>query len=86
MRQHPELLKAPALAEILPRAENDAFRRQPRKEAKNILTSRCVWTWRLQADGTRIVECRITVHGFKDVAKHQLDRYNGTPSRWGQVQ
>ena len=28
--------------------------------------------------------CRLTVHGFKDTAASQLERFSGTPTRWGQ--
>ena len=30
------------------------------------------------------MKCRLTVHGFKDTAASDLDRFSGTSTRWGQ--
>ena len=43
-----------------------------------------VFTWKLQDDGTRIMKCRLTVHGFKDLERGHLDKFSGTASSWGQ--
>ena len=41
-------------------------------------------TWKRQADGARLMKCRICVRGFQDMHKDDLDRYSGTSTRWGQ--
>ena len=84
MRQHPEMVKAAILAELRRWVDNGSFKRQPRREAKNLLTSRYVMTWKRQSDGSRIMKCRICVRGFQDMHKDDLDRYSGTSTRWGQ--
>ena len=64
MRKHPEQVKAAILAELKRWVENDSFKRQPRSQAKNLLTSRYVMTWKRQTEGNRIMKCRICVRGF----------------------
>ena len=84
MRKHPEQVKAAILAELKRWVENDSFKRQPRSQAKNLLTSRYVMTWKRQTEGNIIMKCRICVRGFQDMHKDNLDRYSGTSTRWGQ--
>ena len=85
IRKHPDLAKAAILAEHLRwTTKNQALRRQPRRQAANLLTSRDVFTWKRNDDGTRYLKCRLTVHGFKDSAASNLDRFSGTSTRWGQ--
>ena len=44
MRENPEMVKAAILAELRRWVDNSSFRRQPRREAQNLLTSRYVMT------------------------------------------
>ena len=83
LKKYPELVRLAVIAEIKRWLDNDALRRQLRSKAVNILTSRYVFTWKRMSDGSRILKCRITVHGFKDMEKNTVDRYSGTSSRWG---
>ena len=47
IKQHYDLAKAAILAELIRwTSKNQALRRQPRKEAFNLLTSRYVFTWK----------------------------------------
>ena len=64
--------------------KNQVLRRQRRRDAVNLLTSRYVFTWKRGDDGVRYMKCRLTVHGVKDTAAGSLDRYSGTSTRWGQ--
>ena len=85
VKRHPDLAKAAILAELLRwTTKNEAIRRQPRSKAVNLLTSRYVFTWKRNSDGSRYLKCRLTVHGFEDSAASDLDRYSGTSTRWGQ--
>ena len=85
VKEHTDLAKAAVLAELLRwTTKNQALRRQPRRDAVNLLTSRYVFTWKRGADGIRYMKCRLTVHGFKDNAAGSLGRYSGTSTRWGQ--
>ena len=84
IRNNPEMVKSAVLAEIKRWIDNKSFTRQRSRDASNILTSRYVLTWKRQDDGTRIMKCRICVHGFKDIHRNQLDRFSGTSTRWGQ--
>ena len=82
VRKHPDLAKVAILAELLRwTTKNQALRRQPRRQAANLLTSRYVFTWKRNDDGTRYLKCRLTVHGFKDSAASDLERYSGTSMR-----
>ena len=83
IKQPYDLAKAAILAELLRwTTKNQALRRQPRRAATNLLTSRSVFTWKRNSDGTRYLKCRLTVHGFKDAAASNLDRFSGTSTRW----
>merc|ERR1712197_337843 len=85
VRKHPDLAKAAILAELVRwTSKNQALRRQPRRQAVNLLTSRYVFTWKRHSDGSRYLKCRLTVHGFKDMTASHLDRFSGTSTRWGQ--
>ena len=85
IKQHYDLAKAAILAELIRwTSKNQALRRQPRKEAVNLLTSRYVFTWKRSNDGSRYMKCRLAVHGFKDTAASSLERFSGTSTRWGQ--
>ena len=85
IRQHYDLAKAAILAELIRwTSKNQALRRQKRNDAVNLLTSRYVFTWKRNSDGSRYMKCRLTVHGFKDTAASNLDRFSGTSTRWGQ--
>ena len=53
LRKHPKLVASAVLAELLRWIENCSFRRRPRREANNILSSRYVLTWKRQSDGSR---------------------------------
>ena len=84
-RQHYDLAKAAILAELLRwTSKNQALRRQKRKDAVNLLTSRYVFTWKRASDGSRRMQCRLTAHGFKDTAASDLEGFSGTSTRWGQ--
>ena len=80
----PAVVVAAVLAELERWVQNAAVRRQKRHLARNLVTSRYVFTWKLQKDGSRILKCRLTVHGFKDNEKASLERYSATVTRWGQ--
>ena len=85
VRQHPDLSKAAILAEPLRwTTKNGALRRQPRSKAVNLLTSRYVFTWQRNGGGSRYLKCQSTVHGFKDSAANNLDRFSGSSTLWGQ--
>ena len=46
VKKHPDLAKAAMLAELLRwTTKNQALRRQPRRQAANLLTSRYVFSW-----------------------------------------
>ena len=83
-RKTPEVITAAILAELMRWVDNAAIKRQRRHLARNLVTSRYVFTWKLQADNSRILKCRLTVHGFKDNEKSSLERYSATATRWGQ--
>ena len=69
IKQHYDLAKAAILAELVRwTTKNQALRRQSRKDARNLLTSRYVFTWKRSPEGSRYMKCRLTVHGFKDTA------------------
>ena len=80
----PKVVEAAVLAELQRWIDNCAVRRQKRHLARNLVTSRYVFTWKLQSDGSRLLKCRLTVHGFKDNEKSSLERYSATATRWGQ--
>ena len=85
IRKHPDLAKAAILAELLRwTTTNQVLRCQPRRQAANILTSRYAFTWKRNVDGTRYLQSRPTVHGFKDPGASNLDRLSGASTRWGQ--
>ena len=84
MKKNPEIFKKAITAELQRWVENASFKRQLRKDAENILSSRYVVTWKRQEDGSRIMKCRMCVRGFEDMYKQDLDRYSGTSTRWGQ--
>ena len=71
-------------AELQRWVDNGSFRRQSRQYARNIITSRYVFTWTRRPDNSRYMKCRLCVHGFKDMYRQDLDRYSGTSTRWGQ--
>ena len=82
IQQHHDLAKAAILAELIRgTSKNQALRRQARKDAKNLLTSRYVFTWKRSPDGSRYMKCRLTVHSFKDTAASSLERFSGTSTR-----
>ena len=85
IKQHYDLAKAATLAELIRwTSKNQALRRQPRKEAVDLLTSRYVFTWKRSNEGSRYMKCPLTVHGFKDTAASSLEGFSGTSTRWGQ--
>ena len=84
IKNNTDLVKAAVLAEILRWVNNDSIKRQPRRNAVNLLTSRYVFTWKRGPDSQRYMKCRLTAHGFKDHDAERLDSYSGTISRWGQ--
>ena len=54
IRKHHALAKVAFLVEFLRwTTKNQALRRQPRRQAANLLTSRYVFTWKCNDDGTR---------------------------------
>ena len=63
------------------------FSRKLRRDAHNIIDTRWVikFKW-VQKDGkwVRIIRARLTVRGFKDSGKADVDRYAGTSSRSSQ--
>ena len=63
------------------------FSRKLRRDAHNIIDTRWVikFKW-VQKDGkwVRIIRARLTLRGFKDSGKHDVDRYAGTSSRSSQ--
>jgi hypothetical protein len=71
------------LDELLRWSELKAFRRFPRRAAKNIIDSRWVLKWK-KVDGVRVIRARLTVRGFKDLQANALRTFAGTTSRWGQ--
>ena len=72
LRQNPEMARAAVLAELIRWDSNQSIRRKLKKDAINTLTSRYVFTWKRQEDGSIIMKCRLTVHGFKDVDRNNL--------------
>ena len=82
--KHSDLAKAAILTELIRwTTKNQARRRQPRWGTENVLTSRYVFTWKRGTDGGRSMKCRFTVHGDKDTAASQRERFSGTSTRWG---
>ena len=77
VREHFDLAKVAILAEVLRwTTQNQALRRQPRKGAVNLVTSRYVFTWKRNNDGSRYLKRGLTVRGFKDTAASNLDRFS----------
>ena len=58
-----------------------AWKRIPKQQATNILPSKWVLKWKVEA-GQRIIKARLTVQGFRD--KEPADSYSGTATRWAQ--
>ena len=67
--------------------DHKCFSRKLRRDAHNIIDTRWVikFKW-VQKDGkwVRIIRARLTVRGFKDSGKGDVDRYAGTSSRSSQ--
>ena len=66
----------------------DCFERCPRRNARNIVDTRWVITWKNKIDPITlkakvVVKCRIAVRGFKDRCV-ELETYAGTATRNGQ--
>jgi len=77
-------------------AKLKCFSRKPRKDARNIIDTRWVLKFKWEeptVDATkegftnsaaamkRIIRARLTVRGFKDVERTEIDRYAGTSTR-----
>ena len=84
LKENTKLATEAIQAELQRWVDNGSFRRQSRQYARNIITSRCVFTWKRRPDNSRYMKCRLCVHGFKDMYRQDLDRYSGTSTRWGQ--
>eukprot|EP00973_Karenia_brevis_P031906 4403194-Karenia_brevis.AAC.1 len=69
--------------ELERRSQLKGFIRYPQHKAKNIIDSRWVLNWKL-VDGKRIINARLTAHGFKDAQAQDVKTFAGTASRWGQ--
>ena len=75
-------LVAKAMRDELLRWEHHrAWKRIPKQQATNILPSKWVLKWKVEA-GQRIIKARLTVQGFRD--KEPADSYSGTATRWAQ--
>ena len=71
--------------------------RKARREARNIIDTRWVLKWKWDqptvsaansgshgAEAVRIIRARLTIRGFKDQGKNDVDRYAGTSSKVSQ--
>ena len=87
------------LKELLTWAKLKCFSRKPRAEARNIIDTRWVYKFKWEqptvdatrdggrsatAEPKRVIRARLTVRGFKDSEKADVDRYAGTSSRVSQ--
>ena len=87
VKEHWDEVQKARLKELHIWNDHKCFSRKLRREAQNIIDTRWVikFKW-VQKDGkwVRIVRARLTVRGFKDSGKHDVDRYAGTSSRSSQ--
>jgi len=87
-REHSEACRQAMKDELERWLSLQAFERQRRSDATNVLDSRWVlkWKWVENAAGVkeRIIKARMTVRGYKDIQAPDLETFSATTSRWGQ--
>ena len=85
IKQHPQEVNAAILEELKTWVKYGTFRRAPRRNGLNILTSRFVAKWKRvevsPGKWTRIIRMRLCLRGFQDLFAHLRERYSGTASR-----
>ena len=69
--------------EILSLYENQTFTRESRKTARNIMSAKFIYKWKL-IDGVKTIKARMTIRGFQDLAGATLETFASTASRWSQ--
>ena len=80
-----EACKESMLEEIGRWIKHKAWKRGPRSEAQNVLSSRWVLKWKDIGQGTekkRRIKARLVAQGFRD--RQEVENYAGTTSRWAQ--
>ena len=87
VKEHWDEVQKARLKELSTWNDLKCFSRKFRRDAQNMIDTRWVikFKW-VQKDGKwiRIIRARLTVRGFKDSGKHDVDRYAGTSSRSSQ--
>jgi len=99
IKEHWKDVETAMLKELHTWAKLKCFSRKPRSNAKNIIDTRWVLKFKWdqptvdvrqsggrQTEGqpVRTIRARLTVRGFKDSAKQDIDRYAGTSSKCSQ--
>jgi hypothetical protein len=99
VKEHWKDVEASMLKELQTWAKLKCFSRKPRSQARNIIDTRWVYKFKwdqptvditrgggrqTEAAATRQIRARLTVRGFKDNAKNDVDRYAGTSSKCSQ--
>ena len=77
--------KKVCLRKLVVGLKHKAWKRGPRSEAQNVLSSRWVLKWKDIGQGTekkRRIKARLVAQGFRD--RQEVENYAGTTSRWAQ--
>ena len=76
---------AAILEELTTWVKFENFRRGKLRDSINVMDSRYVakWKWVKDKQGKpkRIIRMRLTLRGFKDIFKHEIEKYAGTATR-----
>ena len=83
IQQNFEDVKKAKIKELTDLYELGTFVRMLRSQAKNIVDTRWVLTWKLGEDALRKIKARFTMRGFKD-RQEWMETFAGTASRWSQ--
>ena len=88
-KQHAEECRKSMIEELLCWISMKGWRRMRRTLARNLIDSRWVLKWKLQAqqgsgNKSRQIKARLTAKGFKDLQGSAIKTFSGTTSRWGQ--
>ena len=84
MKEHHQEVRAARLSELQTWVKLGCLSRKLRSTARNIIDTRWVLKFKWVQQGNqwiRTIRARLTVRGFKDSGKADVDRYAGTSSR-----
>ena len=78
-----QLVKESMLKELKSWNQLGSWEKIDRNDAKNIIDSRWVVTWKM-IDGKKGIKSRLVVRGFNESQADELNTSASTASRWGQ--